>query len=140
MKRIPLLVAVVLVVLVPAVAIAQTVKAPRSGSQYTSEPPQDVLLRVSGRSVEIVSMSFPCRKTTGRTSLNDFAIKRTDRGYRFNADATGSVGYANGKPDENGPVHISGRFARDAKTVRGAIRVKTKRCGDTGYLKWRAAR
>ena len=141
MTRVRLLVALVLVAVVPAAALAQTTfKAPKSGSQYTSEPPSEVLLRVIGRSVEIVAMTVPCKKTMARTSLNDFPIKRTSRGYRFNADANGIVSYANGKPDENGKVHISGRFAADAKTVRGHIRVKTRRCGDTGDLKWRAAR
>ena len=140
MTRIRLLIALLVVAAVPAAAFAQTVKAPKSGSQYTSDPPSDVLLRVAGRSVEIVAISFPCKNTTARTSLNDFPIKRTDRGYRFNADANGLVSFENGKPEQNGAVHISGRFSLDAKTVRGHIRVKVKRCGDTGNLKWRAAR
>lgn len=141
MTRVRLLVALVLVAVVPAAALAQTTfKAPKSGSQYTSDDSREVVLHVSRKSVEIVAMTFPCKNTTGRTSLNDFPIKLTSRGYRFNADANGIVSYANGKPDENGKVHISGRFAADAKTVRGHIRVKTRRCGDTGNLKWRAAR
>ena len=140
MTRTRLLVALVLVAVVPAAAVAQTFKAPKSGSQYTSDDSRMVVLTVSGKSIEIVAMTFPCKNTTGRTSLNDFPIKRTSRGYRFNADANGSITYGNGKPDQNGTVHISGRFAADAKTVRGHIRVKTRRCGDTGDLKWRAAR
>jgi hypothetical protein len=140
MARARLLLVVVLALALPVVAAeAQTVKAPKAGD-YTSGLPQDVFLRVANRRVEIVAMSFPCRKTWARTSVNDFPLKRTSRGYRFNADATGLVSYANGKPDENGPVHISGRFARDGRSVRGHIRVKTRRCGDTGYLKWKAAR
>lgn len=140
MTRIRLLIVLLVVVAVPAAAFAQTVTAPKSRSQYTSGPPSDVLLRVVGRSVQVVAISFPCKNTTARTSLQDFPIKRTDRGYRFNADANSIVSFANGKPDQNGAVHISGRFSLDAKTVRGHIRAKVRRCGDTGNLKWRAAR
>jgi hypothetical protein len=116
------------------------VNAPKSGSQYTSGSPSNVILRVSGRSVEIVAFSFPCREASGRTSLNDFRLKRTPKGYRFNADANGIVSYSDEQADENGKIHISGRFARSAKTVRGHFRVRTPRCGETGNLRWRASR
>ncbi|HEX8051518.1 MAG TPA: hypothetical protein VF517_00885 [Thermoleophilaceae bacterium] len=121
----------------PVLAASQ-VRAPRSGSEYTSGAPRDVLLRVSGRSVEIVAITFPCGKTFARASLSDFPLKRTSRGYRFNADANAIVTYANGKPDENGAVHISGRFSLDARTLRGHIAAKTRRCGSTGDLSWKA--
>lgn len=127
--------------IVGATAAAQTttVKAPRSGSVYVSGEPSGVFMRIAGRRVEIVSVSFPCKDDVfGRASLNDFRLKRTDKGYRFNADANGLVGYSDEGPDENGRLHISGRFAVDAKQVRGHIRVRTKRCGDTGHLRWRA--
>jgi hypothetical protein len=115
-----------------------TVTAPKSGSQYRSGSPADVFMRISGRSVEIVAISFRCADTIGRSSLNDFKIKRTSKGYRFNADATGSISFADEGPDQNGKVHISGRFALNAKSVRGHIRVRSKRCGDTGDVDWRA--
>lgn len=97
-------------------------------------------MRISGRSVEIVALSFPCGEVSGRASLNNFRLKRTSKGYRFNADANALVGYSDEAPDENGRVHVSGRFARNAETVRGHIRVRTPRCADTGHLDWRATK
>lgn len=139
--RLFLAIALVLAVALTASAgAATTVRAPKSGSEYRSGSPSDVVMRIAGRSVEIVAISFPCGDVTGRTSLNDFRLKRTTKGYRFNADAHGLVGYSDEASDQNADVHISGRFALDAKTVRGHIRVRSKRCGDTGDLKWRAAR
>ncbi|HEX8742009.1 MAG TPA: hypothetical protein VF712_02640 [Thermoleophilaceae bacterium] len=141
MTRLTTRLALALVLALPAAAgAATTVKAPKSGSVYRSGAPSDVFMRISGRSVELVAISFPCGEVTGRTSLNDFRLKRTDRGYRFNADANGLVSYSDEAPDQNGRVHVSGRFALDAKTVRGHIRVTSKRCGATGDLKWRATR
>jgi hypothetical protein len=141
MNRLTTRIALALVLALPAAAgAATTVKAPKSGSEYRSGAPFDVVMRISGRSVEILAISFPCGEVTGRTSLNDFRLKRTAKGYRFNADANGLVGYSDESADENASVHVSGRFALDAKRVRGHVRVRSKRCGDTGDLKWRAAR
>jgi hypothetical protein len=118
---------------------ATTVTAPKSGSSYEGGAPHDVLLRVQGRSVEIVAFSFPCTsEVTGRTALNDFRLKRTSKGYRFNADGHGIVTHSDEAGDENAETHISGRFALNAKSVRGHLRVRSKRCGNTGDLKWRA--
>jgi hypothetical protein len=50
------------------------------------------------------------------------------------------VTYSDEQGDENAKVHVSGRFALNAKTVRGHVRVRSKRCGDTGHLKWRATK
>jgi hypothetical protein len=130
----------VLLVAAAVASAATTVKAPKDGSTYEGKAPRDVVLRVAGRSVEIVAFSFPCGDVSGRTSLNDFPLKRTPKGYRFNADATGIVTYSDDQGDENAKAHISGRFALDAKKVRGHLRVRSKRCGDTGDLRWRAAR
>jgi hypothetical protein len=140
-RRITTRIALVLVLALPAIAgAATTLRAPKSGSEYRSGAPSDVFMRISGRSVEVLGISFPCGEVTGRTSLNDFRLKRTTKGYRFNADAHGLVGYSDDASDQNASVHVSGRFALDAKTVRGHVRVKSKRCGDTGDLKWRATR
>ena len=140
MIRIRSLLALALVIAVPATAMAATAPtAPKSGSTYEGPAPADVVLRVSGRSVEIVAFTFPCKDVTGRTSLNDFRLKRTAKGYRFNADANGIVTYSDEQGDENARTHISGRFAMKAGSVRGHLRVKSKRCGDTGHLKWRAS-
>ena len=141
MTRLATRIGLVLVLALPAAAgAATTVKAPKSGSEYRSPAPSDVVMRISGRSVEILAISFPCGETTGRTSLNDFRLKRTSKGYRFNADANGLVSFADEAPDENARLHVSGRFALDARTVRGHIRVRSRRCGDTGDLDWRATR
>ena len=135
------LLAVALALAIPAAAAAATQpRAPRSGSEYRSGPPADVVMRIAGRSIEIVAISFPCAGTFGRASLNDFRLKRTSKGYRFNADANGLGSFADEAPDENARLHVSGRFALDARTVRGHIRVRSRRCGDTGDLDWRATR
>lgn len=138
MPRRHTVIALALALALPAVAGAATVRAPKSGSEYRGSPPANVVLNVSGRSVEIVAFSFPCGEVSGRTSLNDFRLKRTDRGYRFNADANALVTYSDEQLDENARVHISGRFTLKAHKVRGHIRVRSKRCGNTGNLDWRA--
>ena len=140
MTRLPriVLIALALAVAVPAVAPAATQpKAPKSGSRYVGQP-GDVVLQISGRSVEIAAFSFPCGDVYGRTSVNDFRLKRTKKGYRFNADANGLVSYTD-ETDSNAEVHISGRFSMNAKTVRGHLRVVAKRC-KTGDLKWKGTR
>ena len=138
MRRL-LLALVVAALLAPAAVPAATApKAPKSGSVYRSGAPSSVFLRVAGRSVEIVAISVPCDGTLARGSLNGFRLKRTPKGYRFNADAHGLIGFADEAPDENGALHVSGRFTRDAKRVRGHIRVRSPRCGDTGDVDWRA--
>ena len=138
-KRRPLALALVIALAVPLGAgAATTVKAPKSGSAYEGRAPYDVVLQVRGRSVEIVAFSFPCGEVTGRTSLNDFRLKRTSKGYRFNADAHGIVTYSDEQQDENAETHISGRFTLNARKVRGHLRVRSKRCGNTGDLRWRA--
>jgi hypothetical protein len=139
MTRALLLLALALA-LVPAAVAATSVTAPESGSSYESGKPYDLILQVRGRSVEIVSFSFPCKgEVTGRTSLNDFRLKRTKKGYRFNADASGIVTYSDEQGDENASTHISGRFSRTAGSLRGHLRVRSKRCGNTGNLSWRAS-
>jgi hypothetical protein len=136
--RRPLLALAALLVAVPAATAATTVTAPKSGAAYESRAPFFVTLQIAGRSVEIAAFSFGCKNTFGRTSVNDFRLKRTDRGYRFNVDAKAIASYAD-DTDENVNVHMSGRFSLDAKTVRGHLRVKSRKCGDTGNFRWRAA-
>jgi len=137
--RLLALLTLVIAVALPAAATGQSrpPKAPKSGWSYNGQP-GDVFLRISGRSAEIAAFSFPCGDVWGRTSINDFRLKRTSKGYRFNADANGLVTYTD-ETDTNAEIHISGRFALDAKTVRGHIRVESPRC-DTGDLKWKGAR
>lgn len=133
-----LTIAVLLLALPAGATAATTVKAPKSGSSYESGEPYYVLLQISGRSVEIAAFSFGCKDTFGRTTVNDFRLKRTSKGYRFNADAKALASYADDS-NENVTLHISGRFSLSAKTVRGHLRVKSPKCGDTGYFKWRGA-
>jgi hypothetical protein len=120
------------------VASDPVVRAPKSGSQY--EGSRQSFLQISGRSIEIMAFRFPCGDTVGRTSLNGLRLRRTPRGYRFHIDSHGLVTYGDDEPDENAAVHVGGRFSRNARTVRGLVRVRTPRCGGTGRLRWRAAR
>ena len=131
--------ALTLAVSIPAVAPAATgdPRPPKSGWLYRGQP-GDVVLRISGRSVEFAAFSVRCGDVWGRTSINDFRLKRTSKGYRFNADANGLISYTD-ETDGNAEVHLSGRFSMDAKTVRGHMRVESDRC-DTGDLKWKGAR
>jgi hypothetical protein len=140
MARIALLICAALLVALPAAAPAATVKAPKSGT-YEGPPPVDAVLQVAGKSIQIAAFSFECKKSSmfGRTSINDFPLKRTSRGYRFDAKAKSIASYTD-ETDENVSVHATGRFAKDGKSVRGHVRVKSKRCGDTGVVKWRASR
>ena len=139
MTRIALLICAALLVALPAAAPAATVKAPKSGT-YEGPPPVDAILQVAGKSVEIAAFSFECTDSVfGRTSINDFRLKRTSRGYRFHADVKAIASYTD-DTNENVSVRVSGRFAKNGKSVRGHLRVKSKRCGDTGTVKWRASR
>lgn len=134
------LVALAIALAIPAGAAAATkpVKAPKSGSEYVGVP-GDIFLRIASKRVEIVAFSFPCGDVWGRTSMNDFRLKKTEKGYRFNADSHGLASYTDGT-DENVELHFSGRFARDAKTVRGHMRVVSPRCGNIGDLEWKGRR
>ena len=135
------LLALALALVLPAVApAATTVTAPKSGSVYRGGAPSYVEMRIQGRSVEIVAFNFVCGDVLGRTSLSDFRLKRTSKGYRFNADASAIVTYSDEQGDENARVHISGRFTLKAHKVRGHLRVRSSRCGDIGNRDWRATR
>jgi hypothetical protein len=133
--------AVAVLALVPAAEAAkQKVKAPKSG-QYNGHPRgKDLMLFVSGKSIQLASFSFKCKGTSGRTNLDDIRLKKTSKGYRFALDAHGSISFADGQPDENGKVSISGRFTRSGKKPTGVFRVRSPRCGDTGNIKWSATR
>jgi hypothetical protein len=134
-------VAVATLALVPlADAAKQTVKVPRSG-QYKGHPRgRDLTLYVNGKSIDLAAFSFKCADTTGRTNLNGIQLKKTSNGYKFALDAHGSIGFADGKTDENGKVAISGRFTRSGKKATGVFRVRSPRCHDTGNIKWGALR
>lgn len=137
-KRRATLVAVVGAALLAPTALAQTVQAPRSGSTYKGSPGR-VAIAISGDSMGLVAFGFRCRSTTGRTSLNDVALKRTSKGYAFAARVSGNVTFADGRPDENAAIRLEGRFSRTARSVRGRFRVSSRRCR-TGYVDWTARR
>ena len=121
----------------PVAASKPKVKAPKSGSEYDGN--HKLVLYISGKSIELVAFNFRCGETTGRTSLNDIPLKKTKKGYRFAIKAHGSITFADGRPDENGAVSISGRFGRRAKSVAGHFRVKSPSCGNTGVVAWKAS-
>ena len=120
----------------PVAASKPKVKAPKSGSEYDGN--HKLVLYISGKSIELVAFNFRCSDTTGRTSLNDIELSKAKKGYKFGIKAHGIISFANGTPDENGAVNISGRFGRRAKTVAGHFRVKSPSCGDTGVVDWKA--
>jgi hypothetical protein len=121
----------------PLVAVAKTpsVKAPRDG-QWTGK--RNLLLIVSGDSIEVAAFDFPCGEAKGRTTLNDIPLKKTKRGYKFSTQAHGNVTYSDDHPDQNGAVGMSGRFSRRGRGPHGNLQVITPRCGNTGKLSWRA--
>jgi hypothetical protein len=140
--------AVAALALVPAAAVPalaggsqkKPVKRPKDGATYSGHHP-GVSLVISGKRIELITIRFPCHKGKGTTNLNDFPMRKTDKGWRFDIAAHGLVTYMNSEkhPDENAAIWIHGRFSRDAKTVAGRLRVDAPRC-DTGRLLWSAKR
>jgi hypothetical protein len=141
MRKLAIPVVVAALALVPvADAAKQSVKAPKSG-QYNGYPRgKPLTLYVSGKSIELAAFSYKCADTTGRTSLDAIALKKTKKGYRFAFSGRGSISFADGQTDENGKMSISGRFARSGKKATGVFRVRSPRCHDTGNIKWSAKR
>ncbi len=114
-------------------------KAPLDGNfKGSAGRGHKLTLSVSGRSILLAGFEFGCRGTEGATSLNDIPIKKTKKGFSFGIKAHGSITYADDSASENGAVSISGRFSKTGKSARGVLRVKSKRCHDTGSVKWSA--
>jgi hypothetical protein len=124
-----------------AAAASSKVKRPNSG-KYSgrSAERRPVTLYVSGQSIQLIAFSFACGKTDGLTSLSEIALKKSKKGYKFFVKARGIVSYSDGADDQNGTIILKGRFGRTGKAAIGTFRVKTKRCGDTGAVKWSAKR
>lgn len=120
------------------------VVAPKSGAKYagTTAKKGKVTFIISGKSIEIFAFDFPCgrKPASGSSSIQSLPLKRTDDGYRFKVKASGIVSYSDAQPDENGTISVSGTFSRSAKTVSGLLRIKTRRCHDTGDVRWSASR
>jgi hypothetical protein len=110
------------------------VKAPKDGAEYDGTSPR-IQIAISGKSIQIFAFRFPCNQVKGNTSLQDIALKKTDKGYKFSIAASGIVTYSDSEthPDQNGAISIDGRFGRLAKTVAGHFRVRTPRC-DSGRV------
>jgi hypothetical protein len=121
--------------LAPA-AIAQAPAAPRSGSVYEGSPGKVAILVSNGR-MGLAAFSFRCTGTRGRTSLNDVALVKTPKGYRFGVRTHGNVSFNDGRSDENAAVRLSGRFSTTARSVRGHFRVTSRHC-HTGDVAWTA--
>jgi hypothetical protein len=148
MRRGILIIGVALAVAAPAGAAAAGIHkasptAPKSRSTYsgTTEERERITLRISGRSIAIAAWRFRCRdEVLGITSLQSIRLRHSEDGYRFKLTTFGIVSYSDGAADENGRIAFRGQFSRSAKRVTGLFRVKTKRCGDSGYVEWRAKR
>jgi hypothetical protein len=127
--------------LVPvADAAKQKVKLPKSG-QYNGHPRgKDLTLYVNGKSIDLAAFSFKCADTSGRMSLNAIRLKKTSKGYKFAFTGRGNITFADGQPDQNGNVSISGRFTPSGRKAGGIFRVRSTRCVDTGRIKWGARR
>jgi hypothetical protein len=135
--------AVAVALLVLAAPVYAAAVAPKSGATYKGETSQGekVTLVISGKSVQILAFDFQCgKKSRASTSVQDLKITLTDGRYRFDTSTNGIVSYADEQPDENGKIDARGRFSKSAKTVSGLLRVQTKRCHSTGYIKFSASR
>jgi len=125
--------ALVAVGAVPAVAAA-----PKSG-QYSGSR-HDVVLLVTGRSIDLAAFSFRCGSESGRASLNSVRIRKRDGVYRFSIRTHATVSFPDrNRPDENAAVRFRGRFARSGNSVRGRFRVSSRHC-NTGSVRWSARR
>ena len=120
---------------------ATPVRAPASGWYIgPTEQQRKLGLYVSGESIEVAAIAFRCGNATGRTALNDVDMRRTRQGFAFDIRAHGSVTYSDGYPDENAAVDLTGVFARSGSKASGRLRVKSPRCGGTGWVGWTVKR
>jgi len=134
-------IAAALTVLALLAAGVAEARAPRSGRfDGSTGPKRRITLIVQGRSIDLAAFDFRCRSVTGRTSLNQIAIRRTSSGYRFSIRSAGSISFSDGRADENGRMELSGRFSSTGRSVRGRLRVRSTRCRDTGSVRWSARR
>jgi hypothetical protein len=136
-KPLPALLAILALAL-PAGAAAK-VKAPNG--EYSG--PRDLVMQVSGKTIDILAFNFPCKKhpgTHGRTSLNQIPLRKTSKGYKFSIKLHGIVSFSDGHVDENGITSIGGQFGRKGKSVHGRFAESVRHCGPTGKLKWSAER
>ena len=98
-----------------------------------------VFMSVSGKTIDLMAFDFPCHGVKGRTSIDDIALRKSSKGYKFSTKVHSSASYSDGRPDQNGVFAISGQFTRRAKSVSGRFQAYTRRCGATGKRDWSAA-
>jgi hypothetical protein len=143
---VPAIIALTAVAILPAsTGAARTkVKPPKNGATYSgmTAQKQRLSLRIQGRNIEIFTVKFICKDTTGRTSLQAIPLKKTKRGYAFDIMSYGIVTYGDTeRTDENAQIRVAGRFgAATANRVTGQISIKTPGCGSTGTMEWHARR
>jgi hypothetical protein len=118
------------------------VVAPRSGHYggTAGNSRRKIDLYTSGRTIDLAAFDFKCDGVVGRTSLNDVPLKKGKDGWKFAIRAHGSVTFSDEQPDENAAIGMSGTFSRTGKAVKGRLRVKSPRCGNTGDVAWSAKR
>ena len=138
------------VMCVTAVAVAVAVAGLLAPSAGGAEPrrPSGVYsatadrwrLDIDGRSIQVAAFDFDCGETKGRISVNAIPIRKARGRWRFSGRHNGIVTYADGRPDENGRLRVTGRFSTNARAVTGTLRVTTPACGTTREQQWRASR
>ena len=101
----------------------------RPAGEYTGQRGQ-LLISVTGRSIELAAFDFPCRRTTGRTSLNDIPIRRARGRWRFSIRTFGIATYRDDFPDENARIRFTGRFTPNGRRVTGTVTFTTPHCGN----------
>jgi hypothetical protein len=104
--------------------------------RYTS---RRVDMSVQSKQIEVIGVTFVCKATKGRVSLNGLRLKKARGRWRLpKTRIFGSVTYADEHPDENARFDISARFSSTGRSVRGTLRAKSPHCGDTGTHEWSA--
>jgi hypothetical protein len=132
---------------VAVLSVAAPVAAPSASLQDGAKPPRGtyegrsgVTLSVSGATISTAAFNFACRRTTGRTTLNEIPLRRSRGRWRFSIRTFGSATYRDDHPDENVRVRFSGVFSRNEARVTGTFVVRSPHCGSTGEVQWSARR
>ena len=126
-----------------AVTGAVAATAPSGTFMGLTEQKKSFAMNVSGKRIQYVTFSFKCSRkpsVVGTVSLQDFPIRKRDGVYRFSIFAYASMNYSDDRGYENGKVNLKGRFSASGRSATGTVRTRTKRCGNTGALKWHARR
>lgn len=115
-------------------------ESPIGGYHYngTTSQGQRMTFSTYGRSIPLFEGKVECAGgIVGTSGIEAIAIRKGDSRYWFDLRVKAMVGYSDEKPADNGDVEISGTFARDAKTAKGHLSVRSARC-DNVRVKWTA--